>query len=152
VEGGQESQSPKAPERYSDSYLAMEGAQKKGLPRPKARRRWGLWLASRLKELLLLLVILAVAGYIFRARLLPVLAGNSVTLPVAQFIEAKFPVQKANPIQGLSTTADVADSSQPLPTGGEVTFSSGQGFGTVTADDGSDSFRVVVPPEEQKPR
>lgn len=30
-------------------------------------------------------------------------------------------------------------------TGGETTFASGQGFGTMSPDDGSDSFRVVVP-------
>lgn len=152
MQGGQESQPEKAPERYSDSYLAIEAANKKALPQLPVRRRSGAWLASRLKELLLLIVVLGVAGYFFRGRLLPLLAGNSVTLPIVQFIEAKFPEKQKDQIQGLSTSADVAGSNFPVPTGGEVTFSSGQGFGTVTADDGSDSFRVVVPPEEQKPR
>jgi hypothetical protein len=82
-----------------------------------------------------------------------VLAGNAYTLPIAQFIEEKFPgKKKKEPVQELSTAADVADGAVAKPAGGEMTFSSGQGFGTVAPDDGSDKFRVVVPPEEEKPR
>jgi multidrug efflux pump subunit AcrA (membrane-fusion protein) len=153
VQGSQESDPEKSPERYGSSYLAMEAANRKGLPQVPVRRRRGAWLKSRLKELVLLLVILGAAAYFFRARLVPVLAENPTTLPIAQFIEAKFPVQTKNDaVPGLTTSADLPETALPQPTGGDVTFSSGQGFGTVSADDGSDSFRVVVPPEGEKPR
>ena len=151
MQGGQD-QPEKAPERYGGSYLALDGASKKRLPQPPVRRKSGAWLASRLKELVLLVVILGVAAYFFRGRLEPVLAGNPYTVPLYKFLQEKFPETKKEPLKGLSTSADMPDNATPMPAGGEVTFSSGQGFGTVSPDDGSDSFRVVVPPEEQKPR
>jgi len=138
VSGPSESEKPK--ERYGASYLAMEAAQQKPKASQPVRRRSG----SGSKVVLLLLVIAGLAAYHQRARLIPWLEQNPRTSPFVLAIREKLGLEKKRSL------ADTPESESPA--GGETTFSSGQGYGTVTPDDGSDSFRVVLPEEAEKSR
>lgn len=150
MNGGPESEPEKPKERYSGSYLAIDSANKKNLPQAAIKRGKSY---SRLKELVLLLVIAGVVAYWQRGRILPWLAENPRTAPLLQALNLRIEPKKKQE-KYLTTSADGAspEGATAKPAGGEATFSSGQGYGTVTADDGSDSFRVVVPPDSEKPR
>jgi hypothetical protein len=143
VNGQPESESEKPKERYGASYLAMQSAQQAPVAVRPIRRRSG----SRLKVILLLLLIAGLAAYHQRARLVPWLEQNPRTAPLVLVIREKLGLE---PEAKMRSLADVPDGAKPV--GGETTFSSGQGYGTVTPDDGSDSFRVVVPEEAEKSR
>jgi len=94
------------------------------------------------KWLLLVIVVLAVF-YFQGGRIMAWLEKEPFTARILNSIrESLRPAdEKAGP--GLTPLKGDAGA-----TGGGTTFASGQGFGTVTRDDGSDSFRVVAPPGE----
>lgn len=125
-----------APERFGASYLAMDAAQKKGSSVPAAKRGRKSGRGKRV-----FFFVLAAGGifYFQREKLLPLLAENTLTGPAYKALVGRFFPASDDPA-GLPLT--------PLPagTGGTTTFASGQGFGAVSPDDGSASFRVVVPP------
>lgn len=137
MNGQPESEKPK--ERYAASYLAMDAAHQKPVAVPRARRRSGGWI----KVALLLLLIGGAVAYFQRAHLIPWLEQNPQTAVVLQAVREKLGLAGERESDGPSSVGNGA-----LPTGGETTFTSGQGFGTVAPDDGSDTFRVVVPPGE----
>lgn len=151
MQGDETNLPEKAHEHYGDSYLAMDAANRKRLPQHPVRRKRAGWFIGRLKELCLLLVVLSVVVYFQRARILPWLAQFPPAAPLYQFIQKTFPVEERSEMRELATNADLVENDAGASTaGGETTFVSGQGFGTVSADDGSDSFRVVLPPEAEK--
>jgi hypothetical protein len=125
--------SEKPKERYSESYLAMNAAQTQPAPVRTVKGR------SRGKWRVALLVILIGCGvaYLQRALLLRWLEQNRQTAPIVEKIRESF---------GISAEQDGMLGGS-APDGDQRTFSSGQGFGVVTPDDGSDTFRVVAPPE-----
>jgi hypothetical protein len=139
VQGQPESQKPK--EQYGTSYLAMEAAHQKPLTAKKMRRRS----LAGIKEILLVLLLLGGVAYFQRARILPWLEQYPQLASLMGSIRTILPQEPAK-------KGPVSVGGEARPAGGETTFSSGQGGGTVTPDDGSDSFRVVVPPEQEGAR
>ena len=84
---------------------------------------------------ILLLVILAAVAYLQRDRFLAVLRPQ----PPAE--------QTGLPLTSLTSTVPLTSLTNAAGSGGgERSFQMGAGFGTVTADDGSDRFRVMTPP------
>ena len=140
VEGGNKREEPEESprERYGESYLAMDAMQKKAHPVVPRRRPVS---KGGNKWLLFLLLVLALF-YFQGARMMAWLEREPSTARILKTIRGHLrPAdEKAGPpltpLDGVGAT------------GGETTFASGQGFGTVTPDDGSDSFRVVVPANE----
>lgn len=127
---GSESDSERPKERYGESYLAMNAAQKRAAPAlPIPRRPKG-------RGGIVLVFILVTAGlaYLQRARVLPWLEQHSHTGPLLEKIREHFGSREER-------GGDILKAA-----GGETTVL-GQGSGTVTPDDGSDTFRVIPSPE-----
>lgn len=125
-------------ENYTASYIAAGDSRAKEAVTKIPSRNWGKWL-------LLLLLGGGIAVYAWRDTLVPWLRKNPVTGSLVAKVEKQMGSGKF-PKGGLSKGVQ----NDPLPaTGGDVTFSSGKGFGTAVPDDGSDSFRVVLPPEQE---
>jgi hypothetical protein len=139
MQGPSDSPPEKQKETYSASYLAMEAAQRKTqTPEPVRRRS-----PSRIKKVLLVCLIAGVLAYSLRARLVSWMEGIPTMAPLVESLREKWTSWETN----FSAMRD-----EGKPGGGETSFSMGQGFGTVPPDDGSDSYRVVVPPEETPAR
>ncbi len=133
-----ESQDPPK-ERYGESYLAMDAQQKKAHPMAPARRS----VSKGGNKLLLLFVVVMALLYFQGGRLMAWLERQPTSARILKVIRENLrPAdEKAGPpLEPLNTGTGA--------TGGETTFASGQGFGTVSPDDGGQSFRVVVPPNE----
>lgn len=126
-------------ERYGDSYLAMDAMQKKAHPLPPPRRHVS---KGGNKWVLLLLIVVGVF-YFQGARIMAWLEAQPFSARILNSIRENLrPAdEKAGP--GMTPLKDGVGAA-----GGETTFASGQGFGAVSPDDGSNSFRVVVPPDE----
>jgi hypothetical protein len=117
---------PRPESSYTSSYLAY---QREHAPaeRPKRKRRW-----QGPGKGLVVWILAAVALYYFRQ-------------PVVGFLE-KFLGRGVMEAFGGAVGWKDEETGQLRPSGGVTTFSDG-GTVTVSPDDGSDRYRVVVPPE-----